>query len=139
MINDIILEKIRKREFSKKIRYHQTKHILWWRQNIRNNIKRTKINVLNLLTPKNYDENLIFNYADLKYIKRCEFWYLDNKDIRYITKTNPIKPEKLEEKQVKRALQLIKNGERITIISKMYQVSPAYFYYYLKNETDKRI
>ena len=72
MINEAILEKIRKRNYSKKIRYNQTKDILCSRQNIRNNIKRTRVNVLNLLTPKNYDENLIFNYADIQYIKRCE-------------------------------------------------------------------
>ena len=135
MINEAILEKIRKRNYSKKIRYNQTKDILCSRQNIRNNIKRTRVNVLNLLTPKNYDENLIFNYADIQYIKRCEWWYLDNADIKYIIKSNPIKPHKLSDKQIKRALELIKNGERVSSVSKIYQVSYNYFYYYLNNSS----
>lgn len=139
MINEDISEKIRKRLHSKRIRYIENKDIYIFKEKVRYIKKRTRNITLNMLSPKDFNEWFIFNYADLQYIKRCEWWHFNNQDIKYIIKTNPIKPEKLEIKQIKRALQLIQNGEKITIISKRYQVSPAYFYYYFKNETDKRI
>lgn len=134
MINEAIIQKIKRRIKAKKEHYNLNKKEILFKRNLVNNIKRTKENVFNMLNPRNFDESKIFYASDLAYIKRCEWWYLNKQDIRYIIKTNPLKPIKLDTEQIKRALKMIRWGKQQYIIAKMYWVSPTYFKYYLKNQ-----
>ena len=133
MYSEAILTKIKNRKEWIKLHYINNRERLSLKERIKYHLKRNREIVLNLLEPQELDERKVFTYKDREYIKRCEWWYLDNVDIKYIMNTNIIKPTKLTERTIRKALERIKDWEKVGTVANMYNVWPQYFYYFINN------